>query len=54
VLANNEFKEKNAYRVYQNMHHGWAGARADLDKEDNFREFTDVYGRLGTFFKNAA
>ncbi|CAG8594646.1 14017_t:CDS:2, partial [Acaulospora colombiana] len=41
VLASNEFKEKNAYRVYQNMHHGWAGARADLEKEDNHREFTD-------------
>ncbi|PVF95600.1 hypothetical protein CPB86DRAFT_863715 [Serendipita vermifera] len=54
VLANNDFKEKNAYRVYQNMHHGWAGARADLEKEDNHKEFTDVYSRLATFFKNAA
>jgi hypothetical protein len=35
------------------MHHGWGGARADLENEDNKAAFTDVYGRLATFFKNA-
>lgn len=46
--------DKNAYRVYPTMHHGWGGARADLEDEENKREFEDVYGRLATFFKNAA
>ncbi len=35
-------------------HHGWAGAHAWLDKEDNLAEYKDVYGRLGVFFNNSA
>jgi len=52
-LSTRPFASKNAYRVYPEMHHGWAGARADLDKENNHRDFTDVYGRLATFFKSS-
>jgi hypothetical protein len=47
------FSSKNAYRLYANMHHGWAGARADLEDEENKEEFGDVYSRLAGFFKNA-
>ena len=53
-LGSKPFASKNAYRVYSEMHHGWAGARANLDNENNLRDFTDVYGRLATFFKNAS
>lgn len=52
-LKTKPWADKNAYRVYSNMHHGWAAARADLDNEDNNREYMDVYGRLVTFFQNA-
>jgi dienelactone hydrolase len=46
------FSSKNAYRLYENMHHGWAGARADLENEENKKEFGDVYSRLAGFLKN--
>lgn len=52
-VGNKPWASKNAYRVYSNMHHGWGGARADLDNEENKAAFTDVYGRLATFYKNA-
>ena len=31
-------------------HHGWAAARADLDDEENIKQFEDVYKRLADFF----
>lgn len=46
------FSSKNAYRYYEKMHHGWAAARADLDNEENRKEFGDVYSRLASFFKS--
>lgn len=52
-VSNKPWASKNAYRVYTNMHHGWGGARANLEDEENLAAFTDVYGRLATFFKNA-
>lgn len=52
-LGQRPFASKNAYRLYSNMHHGWGGARADLDNPDNKEQFADVYGRLATFFANA-
>jgi len=33
------------------MFHGWAGARGNLENEDNMKEFRDVYQRLATFFE---
>lgn len=33
--------------------HGWAAARADLNNEENKREFEDVYSKLGGFFSGA-
>ena len=26
--------------TYSTMHHGWMGARADLEDEENFKEYT--------------
>ena len=30
---------KNVVETFETMHHGWMGARADLEREDNVREF---------------
>jgi len=51
-ISTKPFAEKNSYRLYATMHHGWCGARAKLDDEDNKKEFQDLYGRLGTFYTN--
>ncbi|XP_006454589.1 hypothetical protein AGABI2DRAFT_114336 [Agaricus bisporus var. bisporus H97] len=51
MLSKNAFADKNDHKNYPNMFHGWAAARADLTKEDNKKEFGDVYGRLAEFFK---
>ncbi|KAG8826753.1 hypothetical protein FRC19_007766 [Serendipita sp. 401] len=53
-LESKPFASKNAYRVYPTMHHGWAAARANLDDEENLKQYKDVYSRLATFFQNAA
>jgi hypothetical protein len=50
ILDTKPFAALNAYRYYGTMHHGWAGARADLSSAENLAEFADVYGRLATFF----
>ncbi|KAJ3158726.1 hypothetical protein HDU86_002691 [Geranomyces michiganensis] len=42
-----------SFHSYRNMHHGWAGARANLENADNLREFEDVYRRLSEFFVTA-
>lgn len=54
VLDQKPFASKNAYRYYGAMHHGWAGARANLDDPENLAQFADVYARLATFYKNVA
>ncbi|CEL52172.1 putative AIM2 family protein C30D10,14 OS=Schizosaccharomyces pombe (strain 972 / ATCC 24843) GN=SPBC30D10.14 PE=3 SV=1 [Rhizoctonia solani AG-1 IB] len=50
-ISNKPFASKNAYKVYSNMNHGWAAARADLDDPENKEEYEDVYGTTVTFFK---
>lgn len=40
------------YKLYPDNHHGWAGARANLDDESNKKAFTDVYARLAAFFSS--
>ncbi|KAG8829591.1 hypothetical protein FRC17_006359 [Serendipita sp. 399] len=52
-LASKPFASKNAYRLYPDMHHGWAAARANLDDPENLKQYKDVYSRLATFFQNA-
>ncbi|KAF7310599.1 Dienelactone hydrolase family protein [Mycena chlorophos] len=49
-IATKPFAAQNDNKLYANMHHGWAAARADLTKEDNKAEFRDVYSRLSQFF----
>jgi len=48
------FGAASDFKAYTTMHHGWAGAHAWLDKEDNYEQFGDVYGRLGKFFTKAS
>lgn len=49
-LSEKPFASKNEYKVYSNMPHGWAAARADFKSEEGKKEFEDVYGRLASFF----
>jgi len=46
------FASKCEYKYYATVHHGWAGARANLKDEENVKEFKDVYTRSGAFFKS--
>jgi len=41
---------KNYVETYGNMHHGWMGARANLEDEENLKEFTRGYDKLASFF----
>jgi len=41
-------------KVYSDMHHGWSGAHAWLDNDNNYAQFGDVYNRVGIFFKKAS
>jgi len=52
VIATKPFAAKNDSKIYANMHHGWAAARADLNNAENKKEFEDVYTKLVTFFQN--
>ncbi|QRW00076.1 dienelactone hydrolase family protein [Ceratobasidium sp. AG-Ba] len=52
-IGKKDFAAKNAYKVYPDMHHGWAAARADLKDANNKKAYEDVYGTSVTFFKNA-
>lgn len=36
--------------TYENMHHGWMGARANLKDEENVKEFQRGYEQVGAFF----
>ncbi|KAI9733472.1 MAG: hypothetical protein M1818_007220 [Claussenomyces sp. TS43310] len=36
--------------TYEKMHHGWMGARADLQNEDNAKEFERGYAQVAAFF----
>ncbi|KLO20021.1 hypothetical protein SCHPADRAFT_912270 [Schizopora paradoxa] len=52
-ISHKPFAEKNAYKLYPTMFHGWAAARANLDDPENKKQFEDVYARLSTFFTGA-
>lgn len=51
-LSNKPFADQIAYKLYPNMFHGWAAARADLENDENKKEFEDVYSRLKDFFSS--
>jgi len=50
VVNDKPFAEKNSYKVYTNMHHGFAAARGDLANAANKEAYEDVYQRLAGFF----
>ncbi|KAH8120485.1 hypothetical protein DFH11DRAFT_1499585 [Phellopilus nigrolimitatus] len=52
-LKQKPYADKIAYKYYPNMFHGWAAARADLENEENKKEFEDVYSKLREFFAGA-
>jgi len=52
-ISKKPFADKNMYRYYPTMFHGWAAARADLDDPENKKQFEDVYVRLSNFFLGA-
>ena len=43
-------KDQSVVETYDNMFHGWAAARANLDDEENKKEFKRAYEQLSTFF----
>jgi len=52
IIVKKPFASKSDSKNYENMFHGFGSARADLKKEDNKKEFEDVYSKLATFFGN--
>ncbi|CUA72478.1 putative AIM2 family protein C30D10,14 [Schizosaccharomyces pombe 972h-] [Rhizoctonia solani] len=50
-ISTKPFASKNAYKVYPDMPHGWAAARADLEDPQNKKQYEDVYGTAVTFYK---
>jgi len=50
IIAKKPFASKCDSKNYVNMFHGWAAARANLENEENKKEFEDVYGKLVAFF----
>ncbi|KAK0524200.1 hypothetical protein OC834_003692 [Tilletia horrida] len=50
VEGNSGVASQSDFKHYKDQHHGWAAARADLDKESNKKAYEDVYSRLGDFF----
>lgn len=45
-----ELIAKSQYKYYEENHHGFAAARADLNDKSNYFAFQDVYTRLADFF----
>jgi len=39
VLSTKPFAAKNSFKIYSNMFHGWAAARANLDDPENLKEY---------------
>jgi hypothetical protein len=38
VLSTKPFAAKNSFKIYTNMFHGWAAARANLEDAENLKE----------------
>jgi len=53
IIAKNPFANKNDSKIWSNMFHGWAAARANLEDKENKAEFENLYSRVIKFFKNA-
>jgi len=52
ALESKPYAAKNVYKRYSTMHHGWAGARANLADEENLKEYSDVLKRMAAFYKS--
>ncbi|WFC93836.1 carboxymethylenebutenolidase [Malassezia brasiliensis] len=48
--AHPELLEKSQFKYYNENHHGFAAARANLEDKSNYFAFQDVYTRLADFF----
>jgi len=48
------FGAASDFKHFKDMHHGFSGAHAWLDREDNYAAYAEVYGRVATFFDNAS
>ncbi|CAD6886092.1 unnamed protein product [Tilletia caries] len=48
--SNKGVKEGSVFHHYKEMFHGWAAARADLEKSENREAFDAVYKELAAFF----
>lgn len=51
-MSKKPFASKNVVKRYDDMHHGWAGARANLKDEANLKQYKDVFEELTKFFNN--
>lgn len=49
-ISKSALANQSDYKRYPENHHGFAGARANLDDPSNFKSFGDVYARLSAFF----
>jgi len=45
-----EKNKENVVEKYGSMHHGWMGARANLEDKENLKEFERGYTQLAKFF----
>jgi len=50
VLESKPYAAQNVYKRYPTVHHGWAGARANLKDEENLKQYQDVLQRMATFY----
>ncbi|KAL4936084.1 hypothetical protein BDV06DRAFT_216945 [Aspergillus oleicola] len=47
-----EVQTESEFELYDTMFHGWMGARANLEDEDNAKEFQRGYKQISSFFNN--
>ncbi|KAA1468457.1 dienelactone hydrolase [Dentipellis sp. KUC8613] len=52
IMKNKAVADKVDNELYQDMFHGFAGARGDLDDPLNKKRFEEVYARLAKYFQN--
>ncbi|KAF2803152.1 uncharacterized protein BDZ99DRAFT_468490 [Mytilinidion resinicola] len=51
VLMSNPKAKGSVFETYGTMHHGWMGAKADLENEENAKEYVRGYEQASEFFK---
>ncbi|KDQ20451.1 hypothetical protein BOTBODRAFT_26459 [Botryobasidium botryosum FD-172 SS1] len=53
IASQKPFADKNKYIYYETVHHGFAGARADLSDPENKEKYGHFYNTVSDFFKRA-